>query len=111
MPFEFGDVLLLPFPFTDQTASKKRPAAIVSNRAYNSSKLDVVVTAITSQLRPSPRSGEVWVADWKGAGLIKPSAIKPVLATLEQTLVIKKLGRLSANDRSALSGMIAQMLG
>ncbi|MGA2291404.1 hypothetical protein [Bradyrhizobium sp.] len=35
MPFEFGDVILVPFPFTSQAASKKRPAAVVSNRAYN----------------------------------------------------------------------------
>jgi mRNA interferase MazF len=43
MPYEFGDVVLVPFPFTSQTASKKRPAVIVSNRAYNRSRLDVVV--------------------------------------------------------------------
>jgi mRNA interferase MazF len=33
MPGEFGTVVLVPFPFTDQTASKRRPAAIVSSRA------------------------------------------------------------------------------
>ena len=35
MLFEFGDVVLVPFPFTNQAASKKRPAVIVSNEAYN----------------------------------------------------------------------------
>jgi mRNA interferase MazF len=51
MCFEFGDVVLVPFAFTSQTASKRRPAVIVSSRAYNDAKLDVVVMAITSQLR------------------------------------------------------------
>jgi mRNA interferase MazF len=31
MSFEFGDVVLVPFPFTDQTTSKKRPAVVVSS--------------------------------------------------------------------------------
>jgi mRNA interferase MazF len=35
MPYEFGDVVLLPFPFTNQAASKKRPAVIVSNAGYD----------------------------------------------------------------------------
>jgi mRNA interferase MazF len=30
MPYDFGNVVLVPFPFTSQTASKKRPAVIVS---------------------------------------------------------------------------------
>ncbi len=51
MPFEFGDIVLVPFPFTSQTASKKRPAVVVSSRAYNAAKPDVVLMAVTSQLR------------------------------------------------------------
>src|SRR5271166_6550358 len=65
MPFEFGDVVLVPFPFTSQTASKKRPAVIVSNRAYNTVRPDVVVMAVTSQLRPSSTLGEVQVGQWQ----------------------------------------------
>ena len=33
--YGFGGVILVPFPFTDQTGTKKRPAVIVSNAAYN----------------------------------------------------------------------------
>lgn len=83
-PFDFGDIVLVPFPFTSQTASKKRPAVVVSGRAYNQAKPDVVVMAVTSQLRPSPTLGEVWLGQWQEAGLLKPSAVKPVFATLEQ---------------------------
>jgi mRNA interferase MazF len=77
-PFAFGDVVLVPFPFTSQAAAKQRPAVIVSSRAYAVERPDVVMMAITSQLRPSPAFGEVWLADWQAAGLIKPSAIKPI---------------------------------
>jgi len=61
MPFEFGDVVLVPFPFTSQAASKKRPAVAVSNRTYNAARPDVVVMAITSRLRSTPEQGGVRV--------------------------------------------------
>jgi hypothetical protein len=43
--------------------------------------------------------------------LLKPSAIKPVLATLEQALVIKTLGRLSAPDQQRLRETLATLFG
>src|SRR5258708_13545100 len=85
MEFELGDVVLVPFRFTSQTASKKRPAVVVSNRAYNTGKPDVVVMAITSQLRVNSGLGEIEVGQWQTAGLLKPSAVKPVFATLDQS--------------------------
>jgi mRNA interferase MazF len=74
-PFEFGDIVLVPFPFTDQSASKRRPAAIVSNAAYNRVKPDVVVMAVTSQLRATATIGEVWISQWQQAG--KPGNLPP----------------------------------
>jgi mRNA interferase MazF len=45
MPFEFGDVILVRFPFTSQTNAKQRPAAVVSKRAYNETRPHVVAVA------------------------------------------------------------------
>ena len=111
MPFEFGDIVLVPFPFTSHTASKRRPAVVVSNSAYNNTRPDLVVMAVTSQLRPSPTLGEVQVDQWQAAGLLKPSVIKPVFAALERTLVIRQLGTLLAADRAALRKAISEILG
>lgn len=108
---QFGDVVLVPFPFTSQTTSKRRPAVVVSTTLYNRTRPDVVLMPVTSQLRPSPAYGEVWLSAWEAAGLLKPSAIKPLFATLEQGLVIKRLGRLAEPDRTALSDMIGALLG
>ena len=57
MPFEFGDVVLVPFPFTSQRASKKRLVVVVSNRAYGTARPDLIVMAVTSQLSAGSQTG------------------------------------------------------
>jgi mRNA interferase MazF len=109
--YNFGDVILVPFPFTDQNHSKQRPAAVVSAARYHAERPDLVLMAITSQVRSPLAFGESSVLDWQAAGLLKPSVIKPVLATLEQRLVRKTLGCLSEADRSALKDVIRLILG
>jgi len=111
MPFEFGDVVLVPFPFTSQRVSKKRPAVVVSNRTYSTTRPDVIVMAVTSQLRPDPRSGDVWIGHWQSAGLLKPSVVKPVFATLEQRLVLRRLGALDDDDQAVLRKAISEIIG
>jgi mRNA interferase MazF len=111
MPYEFGDVVLVRFPFTNQAAFKQRPACIVSSRAYNVAKPDVIIMAITSQVRTPSTLGEIQVGQWQAANLLKPSAIKPVFATLEQSLILKRLGVLHPTDQAALRQAIAAVLG
>lgn len=109
--FKFGDVVLVPFPFTDQSSTKKRPAVIISSEAYHQQRPDLIIMAITSQVKPAQTVGEVIVQDWQGAGLLKPSAIKPVITTIERGLIIHQLGQLKADDKAALSRSIDQILG
>jgi mRNA interferase MazF len=109
--FSFGDVVLMPFPFTDQSGAKKRPAVIVSSDSYNASRRDVIIMAITSQVRTPSGFGEAPVADWQAAGLIKPSVLKPVFTTIEQGLVLRTLGALSTADLQTLREAIAQAIG
>ena len=107
MPFEFGDVVLVRFPFTSQTDAKQRPAVVVSNRAYNETRPDIVAMAITTNLEP----GEVLITDWQTAGLLRPSAFKPLFATFEQGLIVRQFGVLAACDRAALKKLIGEVLG
>ena len=76
--YEFGDVVLVPFPFTDQSAVKKRPAVVISSDAYHRERPDLIIMAITGQVRAAQTVGETFVQDWQDAGLLKPSVIKPV---------------------------------
>lgn len=110
--YNFGDVVLVPFPFTNQAASKRRPAVVVSSNGYNERRPDIIVMAITSQVwRLADAIGEVLLDDWKGAGLPKPSLVKPVFATLEQSLVLRKLGSLQDSDLRSLRIALQQILG
>ena len=104
-----GDVILVPFPFTDQTTTKKRPAIIVSSDAYNSISQDVVIMAITGQIRGRIGIGEFLIEDWQDAGLLRPSAVKSAISTIEQRLVLKLLGRLSGRDRSTLEKALREL--
>ena len=108
--YDFGDIVLVPFPFTDQKASKKRPAVVVSSMTYNRERSDIVLMAVTSRIKPSAFFGETGVIEWKEAGLLKPSVIKPIFATIEKGLVLRKLGRLGEDDRNALQEIIQAIL-
>ena len=109
--YQFGDIVLVPFPFTDQSATKKRPAVVISSAAYHQQRPDLLIMAVTSQVRPTQTIGEVTVTEWQSAGLLKPSAIKPVITTIEQTLVAKKLGHLKPQDQEALKQVISTIIG
>lgn len=74
--YKFGDVVLVPFPFTDQSASKKRPAVVVSSSAYHAGHINLIISGVSSQVSASPRVGEIVLANWKKAGLIGPSVVK-----------------------------------
>jgi mRNA interferase MazF len=109
--YEFGDVVLVPFPFTDQSAVKRRPAVVISSAAYHRARPDLLIMAVTSQQPATPSVGEVQVQDWQGAGLLKPSVLKPVVTTIDPTLVLKKLGRLTSADQSALRQALHTIVG
>ena len=110
MTYKFGDVILVPFPFTDGSSSKKRPAIVISSDSYNQSKPDLILIAVTSQVNTDLQFGETLVTDWSAAGLLKPSIIKPVIATVEKNLVIRKLGELKSPDLEALENTLQQII-
>lgn len=109
--FEFGDVVLVASPFTDHGATKRRPAIVVSSNAYNRETTDLIILAVTSQARSAPMLGEVSIESWKEAGLLKPSVLKPILTTIERSLVLRRLGRLEQADLAVLREVLAVIIG
>ena len=95
--YQQGDLVLIPFPFTDLTATKQRPALVISNDSLNARGADVVLLAITSQIPASLRPEEFLIpaADQRACGLPKLSLIKLTkVITLHQSLIVKRLGTL-----------------
>ena len=110
-PCNFGDVVLVAFPFTNLQATKKRPAVVISRKSYQESRPDVILMAITSQIRNETTLSGYALQDWQYAGLLKPSVLKPLIATIEQSQIIKVMGQLSVNDHDTLGKTIKSILG
>ena len=105
-----GDVVLVPFPFSNQTTTKKRPSVIVSSNVYNNTSSDIVIMAITGKTGKTFTIGECLIEDWQSAGLLMPSAINPAISTIEQSLVLRKLGKLSPKDLILMEKALKEFL-
>jgi mRNA interferase MazF len=108
--YKRGDIVLVPFPFSDQTAIKKRPAVVISSSLHNELSHDIIIMAVTSQTANTGEIGECLIKNWKEAGLLKPSAFKPAISSIEQKLVLKKLGALVAEDIMSLNATLKALL-
>lgn len=88
-----GAVVLLPFPFSDQSSAKIRPAVIVSPHYPSEDLLVVAVTSVGDALRP----GEFSIQFWREAGLIHPSFAKRAVVSVSGALVRRPPGQLHEN--------------
>ncbi len=107
-PAEQWEVVIVPFPFSAQPESKRRPALVLSNRAFNQHGYSVLAMITTTGHHPWP--GDVSVADLKAAGLNAPCLVRLKLFTLDNRLIAKKIGRLSAADQQRVSGQLQAYL-
>ena len=99
MSFNRGDVVLVPFPFTDLTTQKQRPALVISSKGFNDSSSDAILLAITSQIprESQPTDYQLSSEEQRKAGLPRPSLVKAgKVVTLSQALVRKTVGRVPA---------------
>lgn len=100
------DVVVVPFPYSDRLAEKRRPALVVSHPDLPASLGRVWVVMITSV--PGGSLGDVALRDLASAGLPSASILRTSkIATLDSSRVLRTLGHLSASDeaqaRAALS--------
>ena len=103
-----GDIVLVSFPFTDLSSSKRRPALVVSPDLFNQAMQDVVLAAITSQ---GVEDGALTIepSDCVDGILPKKSIVKPAkLFTMHTTLVLKKICTLGPEKLSVVLTKIRQ---
>ena len=88
-----------PISFYGSDHLKKRPGLIFSPDTYNKGA-DSVFSFITSKIDRDKRLGDYLIEEWKLAQLPKPSLLRMEFATIEKSIIIKKIGKLSELDRS-----------
>jgi len=83
----------LPIPFTDLTSRKIRPGVVIGRNGT-----DLFLVPISSVLSNT----DIPLTEWQAAGLNVPCGVKAQIATVEERLVVKSVGRLATTDRQAL---------
>jgi len=105
-----GDVVLVSFVFSDESGKKVRPAVVISSAAYGRSRQEVIIAAITSNIRRR-LFGDHLIADWKGAGLLFPSLVTGIFRTVKRTMVDRKLGSMPRPDMEEMDQKLRRSLG
>ena len=102
-----NEVILVRYPFSDLSGSKVRPAIVINDPHISH---DVIIVPLTSKVSPL-LGGEFVLAEWKSAGLNVASAAKRGLYTVNQSLIVKSIGKLSDNDAQSLETALRDWLG
>ena len=110
MTYEAYDLVVVPFPFTDSTSSKRRPALVLSNNHSFNSKIGHSVLAMVTSAQNSNWPLDCTITDLDKAGLSSPSIVRMKLFTLDDRLIISKVGHLSLPDKSSVSGSLQKLL-
>ena len=110
MTYEQFDVVRVPFPFTDRSTSKRRPALVISSDQGLGSVEQTVVAMITSAFH-SAWPLDHRIQDFQIAGLRHPSVVRLKIFTLDDRLILGKIGQLEAADRSAVTAALHLLFG
>ena len=90
-----GDLLLVPFPFSDQSGRKVRPVIVLSNNEFNGHSEDIIVVGVTSNLSKDKYAIKLDDKDLEEGKLITSCMIKiENILRLDRHLIIKKIGKI-----------------
>ena len=110
MIFDAGDVVIVPFPFSDLPVAKARPAVVVSSAATNDLEGATLLAMVTTAAAGG-RPGDTRLMDLTDAGLKVSCVVRLKLFSLDNRLISRRVGRLSQADRpkvrDAIGGLFA----
>jgi mRNA interferase MazF len=102
------DVVVVPFPFSDRAGDKRRPALVLSRRAFNQSGHTVLAMITAAAHEPWP--GDVEVDDLQAAGLSVACRLRLKLFTLDNRLIVRRIGRLASRDQKDAAASLRRHL-
>ncbi len=101
-----GDVVVVPFPFSDLTRSKRRPALIAATLPGD----DLILCQITSQERHAPDAVPLGPGDFASRGLDRPSFVRAArLFTADRSLILYRVGSLRPEVMRAVTTRIVEV--
>jgi mRNA interferase MazF len=108
--FDPFDVVVVPFPYADRLAEKRRPALVISNRKLAAHGLVWVVMITSADNEPWP--SDVMIADLDRAGLPAPSVVRPAkIACIEPGRIDRRVGRLDKGVARKVGQRLRGFLG
>lgn len=110
MAFSRWDVVAVNYPFIEGDEAKHRPGVVVSTDRLHSAH-GLYIVAMVTTARSGIRKDDIQVTDTARAGLPVPCVIRPArLTTLNETMISRRAGTLTAKDRNALAAMLKAYL-
>ena len=108
--FDVFDIVVVPFPYSDRLAEKRRPALVISNKRLET--FGVLWVAMITSADNESWPGDVPVADLDRAGLPAPSVIRPVkIACIDPARVLRRAGKLDKAAARTVSQRVRRFLG
>ena len=105
--FVTGEVVVVPFPFTDLTSAKVRPALVLAAL----SRGDLILCQITSQSAGHPEALPILSTDFETGGLQRHSfALPHRLVTANEVCVRRAVGRLKPDKLSEIRERICAII-
>lgn len=100
MTYDPFDVVVVPFPFTDSAKTKRRPALVLSEKKNFGSIIEHTVLAMITSQKNDPWPLDIAIEGKKQSGLTAPSIVRMKLFTLDNRFIIRKIGKLTKNDKT-----------
>lgn len=99
MTYEPFDVVVVPFPFTDSSRTKRRPALVMSQKTNFGAVIEHSILAIITSEKNEPWPLDVAIKNRKQSGLTAPSVVRMKLFTLDNRFILRKIGHLTKSDQ------------
>ena len=108
--FDAFDIVVVPFPYSDRLAEKRRPALVISNKRLEA--LGVLWVAMITSADNESWQGDVPIGDVNRAGLPAPSIIRPTkIACIDPARVLRRAGKLDKATARVVSQRVRRFLG
>lgn len=108
---EQRDILLIPFPFSDQSGRKVRPVIVISNNEFNEHSEDIIVVGVTSNIVKEKYTIPLTNKEIEEGGLITKCCVKAGnILKIDKELVIKKIGKIKKDILKKIVDNIIKIL-